>query len=192
MNERTKSLFLIFLKDFWKGIIPNILSVMRGLVLAPVILYYLSQNEMKIAGALFIVAAITDWLDGFVARKFNQESEIGKFLDYTADKVLVLMPLVYLLKVGIWWWLIALIFVREIIIVLGRVFINGTPELQDAGKVRWSGKIKATVQYIVISGIIFGCPYPNAFMSIAVAFTLWSGWDYLTVFYSTFKNQTSS
>jgi len=85
----------------------NLITIIR-IVMVPfflVILLTEMQNKEIIAFAIFVVAAVTDSLDGYIARKFNQVSDLGKFLDPLADKLLVsaaLIALVYLQEVETW------------------------------------------------------------------------------------------
>jgi len=174
-------------KDKKKWTFPNLLTVTRMMVFAPLILYLMLDDKMAQAGYLYVIAAITDWLDGKIARGWKQQSETGELLDPIADKLLVLLPLIVLIQHGVWWWLVALIFIREIGVTLGRMYINGKPELKPAAKVTYLGKLKATFQYAAIILVIFGFSYPNAIMSVAAFFTVWSGIDYLIIFWRLFK-----
>jgi len=75
--------------------LPNLITVSRLLGL-PFILYFLEDatvNHRLIALAIFLVASATDWLDGYLARRLDQVTEVGKFLDPLVDKLLVLAPL---------------------------------------------------------------------------------------------------
>ncbi|MFA5318359.1 MAG: CDP-alcohol phosphatidyltransferase family protein [Patescibacteria group bacterium] len=164
------------------GTIPNLLSISR-IILTLFILNYIFDKKMAIAGILYTIAALTDWLDGYLARRFNHGSEIGKILDIAADKILVLFPLFLLVRIGVWKWLVALIFCGEIGVILGRLMVNSTPKLQEAAEVKRSGKIKAALQYAAIALVILGVPYPNFVMGIAAFFTVWSGLDYLRTFF---------
>jgi len=77
--------------------VPNWVTLSRLLGL-PVILYCLQTQPLKLASAgIFLIAAITDWVDGYLARKLNQVTELGKFLDPLVDKLLVLAPLLALI-----------------------------------------------------------------------------------------------
>jgi len=71
-------------KEIWS--IPNILSLLR-VALIPFVLYYYFKGEVKLAGAILIISAVTDVADGFVARRFNQSTALGKILDPVADKI---------------------------------------------------------------------------------------------------------
>jgi len=97
--------------------IPNLLSVSR-ILLAIIILLFLSNP--KIALVIFLIAALTDVLDGYLARKWNQETKLGQILDPIADKILVIMVLIALLRIydlPYWYLLITLRDVNNIIAI---------------------------------------------------------------------------
>lgn len=129
--------------------------------------------------AIFIVAASTDWLDGYLARKLNQISDLGKFLDPLVDKFLVLGPLLALVELGqVPAWGVFLILARELAIAGWRV--NQT---SISGANIW-GKLKTVSQIIAISLLIAPLPAVWQIPSliafwISVAFTLISGAIYL-------------
>ncbi|MFN7524974.1 MAG: CDP-diacylglycerol--glycerol-3-phosphate 3-phosphatidyltransferase, partial [Aphanizomenon sp.] len=98
---------------------------------------------------IFLIAALTDWLDGYLARKLNQISELGKFLDPLVDKLLVLAPLLVLVELGkIPAWAVFIILARELAIAGWRV--NQTT---ISGANIW-GKLKTVSQIIAISLLI--------------------------------------
>ncbi|MEY3222105.1 MAG: CDP-diacylglycerol--glycerol-3-phosphate 3-phosphatidyltransferase, partial [Cyanobacteriota bacterium] len=98
---------------------------------------------------IFLIAALTDWLDGYLARKLNQISELGKFLDPLVDKLLVLAPLLVLVELGkIPAWAVFVILARELAIAGWRV--NQTT---ISGANIW-GKLKTVSQIIAISLLI--------------------------------------
>ncbi|MFB2920056.1 CDP-diacylglycerol--glycerol-3-phosphate 3-phosphatidyltransferase [Aerosakkonema funiforme] len=161
--------------------IPNWITFSRLLGL-PFLLYGLhNPTELSrwICLAIFIVAASTDWLDGYLARKLNQISDLGKFLDPLVDKFLVLGPLLALVELGqVPAWGVFLILARELAIAGWRV--NQT---SISGANIW-GKLKTVSQIIAISLLI--APLPAAWQIpsliafwISVAFTLISGAIYL-------------
>lgn len=127
---------------------------------------------------IFLIVASTDWLDGYLARKLNQVTDLGKFLDPLVDKLLVLAPLLALIELGqIPAWGVFLILGRELTIAGWRV--NQT---QISGANIW-GKLKTISQILAIALLI--APLPNlqiialiAFW-IAVSLTLISGLIYL-------------
>jgi CDP-diacylglycerol--glycerol-3-phosphate 3-phosphatidyltransferase len=102
--------------------------------------------------AVFVVAAGTDWLDGYLARKLNQVTDLGKFLDPLVDKLLVLAPLMSLVELGqIPAWGVFLILARELTIAGWRVDPNLQKSVQGANL--W-GKLKTVVQIVAIALLI--------------------------------------
>ena len=73
----------------------NLLSISRILLVPFIVYFFLNKIEGLefLAGIIFVIASLTDWLDGYMARKFNKSSEIGSVLDLAADKILVLVTL---------------------------------------------------------------------------------------------------
>jgi cardiolipin synthase len=99
--------------------IPNLITCLR-IILAPVFIIYLIQDEFLPALVVFIVAGISDGADGLIARVFNQKSRIGSFLDPLADKILLVAAFVTLAVRGyVPAWLTVLAISRDILILLG-------------------------------------------------------------------------
>lgn len=161
--------------------IPNTITFSR-LLGVPFILYllqYPSDQNRLICLAIFLIVASTDWLDGYLARKLDQVTELGKFLDPLVDKLLVLAPLLALVALGkLPAWGVFLILGRELTIAGWRV--NQT---SVSGANIW-GKIKTVSQIIAISLLIAPLP-PTWELSSLIAFwisvilTLISGGIYL-------------
>jgi len=105
--------------------IPNILSLFR-LLLIPVFLVLLVLGHLGWALLLIAVSAVTDFVDGYVARHFNQISRLGQLLDPAADRLFILATLLGLAYVGVLpWWLVAVIVGRDVLLlVLGVVLAN--------------------------------------------------------------------
>ena len=174
--------------------IPNLLTWFR-IVMIPVFLalYYLSDNTISlhnkhlISTLLFAFAAITDWLDGYLARRLNQGSAFGAFLDPVADKLMVAAALVLLVSLGQVDAIIAFIIIgREIAISALREWMAQL----GAGKniaVSMLGKVKTTFQMIAIllllyQETLFGfstSQIGSFFIYIAAILTLWSMAYYL-------------
>ncbi len=161
--------------------IPNWITFSRLLGL-PFILYYLHNPTPQgrwVCLAIFLVASLTDWLDGYLARKLNQISDLGKFLDPLVDKLLVLAPLLALIELGqIPAWGVFLILARELTIAGWRV--NQTT---ISGANIW-GKLKTVGQIIAIALLIAPLPdewkiYSLAAFWISVGLTLISGVIYI-------------
>jgi CDP-diacylglycerol---glycerol-3-phosphate 3-phosphatidyltransferase len=136
--------------------LPNWITVSRLLGL-PFLFYLLNsptpQNRW-IGLVIFVIAANTDWVDGYVARKLNQVTEIGKFLDPLVDKLLVLGPLLSLIELGeVPAWGVFLILCREVAIAGWRVNPNLTGNSSIKGANLW-GKLKTVSQTIAIALLI--------------------------------------
>jgi len=129
---------------------PNILTTIRIIValIAPFFLINGSLWTRVIAGAFIFLAIITDWLDGWYARKYNEVTKLGKILDPIADKVLIIITFsvfVYLEVVSFWW--IIPIFIREIVVSIYRFIFLSQNIVIAATK---SGKIKTVIQMITL------------------------------------------
>ena len=115
---------------------------------------------------VFLLAAGTDWLDGYLARKLNQVTDLGKFLDPLVDKLLVLAPLMSLVELGqIPAWGVFMILARELTIAGWRV----DPKLQSGaiqGANFW-GKLKTVSQIVAIALLI--APLPDPWQSVSLA-----------------------
>ena len=134
--------------------VSNVLTLVR-IVLVPVfaVLFYLPVPEVNwIIAALFLAAALTDWLDGYLARYFNQVSKLGAFLDPVADKLMVVVALVLLLSYFPYWWFalpVASIIVRELVVSALREWMAEIGQ-RSAVKVSSYGKIKTVLQMTAI------------------------------------------
>lgn len=166
--------------------LPNAITFSRLLAL-PFLLYGLNnptEQTRWICLVIFLVAAGTDWLDGYLARKLNQVTELGKFLDPLVDKFLVLAPLLVLIQLGqVPAWGVFLILARELAIAGWRVNPNLTGSSSISGANIW-GKLKTVSQIIAIALLIAPTPETWEITSlvafwISVALTLISGAIYL-------------
>jgi CDP-diacylglycerol--glycerol-3-phosphate 3-phosphatidyltransferase len=145
--------------------LPNILTLAR-ILLIPVFLiaYFLPRpGTYMIAAILFGLAAFTDWLDGYLARRLNQTTPFGAFLDPVADKLIVVCALVVLVAhhANIWLTIPALIIIgREIVISALRDWMA---EMNRSGSVSvaWFGRVKTTFQMISIAVLLANPPVFN-------------------------------
>ena len=157
--------------------LPNKLTFLR-LILAVPFIYFLQFSDeggftyRAIAFVIFVIASLTDFFDGYLARKHNL------IMDPLADKVLVISALVIFVDLGyIPSWMSIVVIAREFLISGIRMLAAAKGEVIPAGKL---GKYKTTSQMIVILiMMLFGRnPYNFYMMLIPVILTLWSGWEY--------------
>jgi CDP-diacylglycerol--glycerol-3-phosphate 3-phosphatidyltransferase len=131
--------------------IPNILTILR-IASAPILVVVLLSNEinMVILGLIiFIVSSITDFLDGYLARSFNQLSKLGKILDPIADKLLITCALISLISNNI---IQDIHVIAATLIIIREIFISGLREYIRGNvlKVTFLAKVKTTIQMIAI------------------------------------------
>jgi cardiolipin synthase len=135
--------------------LPNFLTIMR-IVMIPFFLYYLLSKhplDRFIALAIFFVASVTDFFDGYLARKWQQESPLGRFLDPLADKALVIATLVIfiLLDQAVSLWMVIVIILRDMLVTLMRYLA-----IRKGAEIRTTrlGKAKTTFQMFSIGAIL--------------------------------------
>jgi CDP-diacylglycerol--glycerol-3-phosphate 3-phosphatidyltransferase len=179
--------------------IPNLLTLFR-LVLIPVlvVVFYLPWPYAHMASAvIFALASITDWLDGWLARKLEQSTPFGAFLDPVADKLMVVVALVLLVAD-----FHQPIFTIPALIIIGReIVISALREwMAELGKrsnvsVSWVGKLKTTLQMIAIIVLMASGPLLPTWwlwlgyllLYVAVGLTLWSMFIYLRAAWADMK-----
>ncbi|MCL2322327.1 MAG: CDP-diacylglycerol--glycerol-3-phosphate 3-phosphatidyltransferase [Oscillospiraceae bacterium] len=175
----------------------NKMTMLR-ILLVPIFLFFFTQTYIPygilIASVIFIIASLTDTLDGFFARKYNQVTRFGKFLDPLADKLLVTAALIGLVECGsINSWVAFIIIAREFMISGLRILAAAEGIVIAASKI---AKVKTVIQLIAILLALFNLnlveieflniPWlinftsfsTNAFMILAVIFTIVSAIDY--------------
>lgn len=169
----------------------NMLTLMRIAAIPVVVVCFYSPLEYArpLAAILFGLAAVTDMIDGWVARRFNQMSRFGEFLDPVADKLMVAIILVMLVQAKAGWFedIIAMIIIgREITIMALREWMATIGERANV-KVDVTGKIKTTLQMFGIGFMVYendflGMPiYTIGFVLLVLAaiMTIWSMIIYL-------------
>lgn len=173
--------------------VPNVLTIFR-IALIPVflIIYYQPWSDAHFwAAFVYLIAGITDALDGWVARKFNQFTKFGAFLDPVADKVMVGASLVVVVEHYAAWWISipALVIIsRELVISALREWMAQIGQ-QERVKVSNIGKYKTIAQMVAIGGLIWEA---NTFvvvtavilLYIAFVLTIWSMVEYLRAAWS--------
>lgn len=165
----------------------NKITILR-ILLVPVFMIFLLNKipyGVTIAAAIFIVAAVTDSLDGYIARKKNQVTNFGKFIDPLADKLLVSAALISLVQMGkLSAWVVVIIIAREFTISILRAVAAAEGVVISAS---WWGKVKTITQIIAIVSVLINnfpfryinFPFDTIMIWLAVIFTVISGMDYL-------------
>lgn len=169
--------------------LPNMLSLSR-VFLVPVILVFLTLRTQFgvvdgtninigdiIAGFVFIIASLTDAADGYIARKRNIITNMGKFIDPLADKILVIAVLTALVDLHRFpAWMLVVIISREFMVSGLRMVAASEGVVIAASK---GGKLKTVTQIVGIVMLLFNIPGGMAVMWAAVLLTVWSGIDYI-------------
>lgn len=170
---------------------PNLLTLLRIALIPVFMLVFLLPYAWAppVSCAIFALAGITDWLDGYLARRFNETSAFGRFLDPVADKLMVTTALVLLLSYDPRLWLTV-----SVIIIIGReITISALREWMaelGVGKhiaVSFVAKVKTTVQMLAIGLMLFQYPLLGVpiyeigvlMLFVAAGLTLWSMTLYL-------------
>lgn len=170
--------------------LPNLLTWLRILLIPLfVAIFYLPDHWISphqgnvTAAAIFAIAAVTDWLDGYLARALNQTSAFGAFLDPVADKLMVAAALILLVKLGRVDATISLIIIgREIAISALREWMAKIGESRSVA-VSFVGKVKTTAQMVAILLLLYHDPVAPFFdpqvlgswlIYVAAILTLWS------------------
>jgi CDP-diacylglycerol--glycerol-3-phosphate 3-phosphatidyltransferase len=178
--------------------IPNLLTVFRILLIPVLVVSYFLATEQRelLITSIFVLAAITDWLDGFLARKMNAMSALGAFLDPVADKLIVSTALVLLVSDASVLDRVfhPMPFAISVCIIIGREIVISAlrewmAEMGERGivAVGMLGKVKTVFQMVSISLLLYAKPIMGipvfrigeiAFY-VAALLTLWSMWVYL-------------
>jgi cardiolipin synthase len=164
---------------------PNIITLGR-ILLVPLVIWAIASNQMAIAFVIFVVAGVSDAVDGFLAKRFNMTTEIGALLDPLADKALLVSIYVAL---GIWGaiprWLVILVVSRDVMIV-GAVIVSWLLGNPVPMKPLMVSKLNTVAQVafaaLVLASLGFGfdaTPYDLILMTVVAALTLLSVSFYL-------------
>ena len=165
--------------------LPNTLALFR-IALAPIMFIFLVNRDLfpnihfawldYIAALIFVIASITDFFDGFIARKWNQMTKLGAILDPLADKMLVLAGFLGLMLIDrASGWAVFLILSREFFITGLRVV--AVSEGKNVAS-SFIGKSKTVSQMIAIGFLLMNWPFANELLWISVGLSLYSGYEY--------------
>ncbi len=180
-------------EEFWN--LPNTLTLVRvGAVPVLLLLPLLGSRTGSLTVAwVFIAAALTDLLDGWLARRGQQETKIGALLDPLADKLIVATALVMLLavdRIPVWGSVMVVVIVGRELAVTGLRGIAGVSGGQVMGA-SGAGKLKTVMQNIAIGALLFPDPMFGlpahaiglVFLAVAAVLTLWSGYGYFAEYF---------
>lgn len=189
--------------------LPNSLTVFRIAIIPVLVLMYLFKDwpgrELWLT-VVFVVAAVTDWLDGYLARRMNLTSPFGAFLDPVADKLIVSTALVLLVSDSAILDHVysSVLFIISVSVIIGReIVISALREVMaDMGKrgdvaVDKTGKYKTAFQLVSISMLLYAEPLlglpifkiGELLLYLAVGLTLWSMWIYLSAAAKSFESE---
>jgi len=184
--------------------LPNILTLTRIAAVPILVVLLLSDSRSSgiWAAAIFGIAAATDFIDGWLARKWGVVTVLGKFLDPLADKLIVMAALIMLIPLDrVPAWAVFMILAREMVVTGLRSIASSEGIVIDASEL---GKYKTIYQMVAIPGLMLHYDYNwffglewgifqvnmhnfgIFFFYIAFALTLWSGYDYLQKFFRVF------
>lgn len=167
--------------------IPNILSLIRILLIAPAA-HYLWYGQNTIAALICVFAALLDISDGYIARKFNQISELGKILDPIGDKgFFVAVTIILLIQGRMPLWFAAVIIGRDVLILIGGLIVANRKKIVEPS--HRSGKNAAVAISLTLLALIVNMPYAMPYMLIfSLIFITISLWDYGKVFFETLRS----
>ncbi|PPI21656.1 MULTISPECIES: CDP-alcohol phosphatidyltransferase family protein [unclassified Rathayibacter] len=159
--------------------VPNVLSMVR-LALVPVFLVLVVLGEDALALLTLVVSSLTDYLDGWIARRFDQMTRLGRVLDPAADRLYIFATVLGLAARGLVpWWLVAVLLARDLVLVVLAVVLanNGYGPLP----VHHLGKFATFCLFYALPLIMLGQAFPAlapASLPIAWAFALWGAFLY--------------
>jgi CDP-diacylglycerol--glycerol-3-phosphate 3-phosphatidyltransferase len=150
--------------------LPNWVSLSR-LIFVPILWVTISHDRQWYALIAFGLACATDWLDGYLARKLDMITDLGKALDPLIDKLLILAPLMAMVEMGrLPAWGVYAIVGRELVVTAWRGSSHGSAN-------NW-GKLKTVCQMATVALLILHWEYANYFFWGTITITIWSGITY--------------
>ena len=149
--------------------LPNVLTIFR-MVLIPIFVSLLFYQRFVWALVVFVTAGITDGLDGLLARRFDQQSQLGTILDPIADKLMLVTAFIVLSMRGVFhvplpkhlpvpFWVTVAVISRDVFIIVGAAAINIMTGFRGF-KPSWLGKLNTAVQILAITAIMFSASVP--------------------------------
>jgi len=156
--------------------VPNQITIAR-LVLSIVVFVLIPLGQYWVAAAIFVVAAVTDWLDGYIARKYDLVTRLGRILDPFVDKLLICGVFIFLVadypESGIAAWMAVVVVGRELLVTVMRGFLEGEGVDFSA---KMAGKLKMVFQCgaVIVSLLVLGfASQPPSWMKWLLAIIVW-------------------
>jgi len=145
--------------------IPNQLTILR-ILLTPVFLYFYLQTDpiLKLTGTVvFIIAAATDWYDGYAARRFNIITRWGQFMDPLADKILISSAIIVFAYLGfLYWWMVWIIVIRDFLITFLRMYaLRYGKSIVTSQTAKWKTTLQMSAVFLLLLYSNFNIP-PDA------------------------------
>lgn len=160
--------------------IPNTLTTIR-FILVPIFGYFLYEGQYILSVIILTVAGITDYFDGYIARKYDMITSWGKLADPLADKFMQLTALIILgTKDKIPFFVVIIILLKEIIMVIGSVLLYKQDKFVVSAN--WYGKVTTVILYFAVTLIMLDFHFGNYLLMVAVAAALYSFIKYGLVF----------
>ncbi len=160
--------------------IPNALTLFRFILIGvfPYLYFMEGQVNNKVwAFAVFLLAGVTDVLDGFIARRCNLITKWGKLMDPLADKLMLITVLVCLfIDKVIPLWAILIIVLKELLMILGAAFLYRQRKV--VVQANFYGKLATFLFYVAVTALIFRLPYANYIFGIAILSTIMALFKY--------------
>ncbi len=176
--------------------IPNILSLVRILILIPFIFYFLGDNYL-VSMSIIIVSGLSDLFDGLIARKFNQITKLGAILDPVADKLTVISVVICLaIKIPSIIFIVCLLLLKEFLMISASIVLLKKKKVPESSK--WYGKLATTSFYVAVGIIVFlkaiwgieNLELITILMSITLIFMAFALLKYFILFLNILKENT--
>jgi CDP-diacylglycerol--glycerol-3-phosphate 3-phosphatidyltransferase len=178
--------------------IPNALTILRiFLIPVLVVVFYIPfHNHLLVAAGIFAFAAVTDWIDGYLARRLGQMTAFGAFLDPVADKLMVAITLVLLVERHD-----TLLFTLAACVIIGREIVISALGERTSVAVSYIGKVKTAFQMLAITGLLAIDPAHDESWLLALCYlvlyaaavlTLWSMFIYLKAAWVVIKDSDNA
>ncbi len=160
--------------------LPNQLTFLR-LILSVILFGFITAGFYLTSMVLFVIAAGTDWLDGYFARRYGQVTTLGRILDPFADKVIVCGTFVFLVAIpsvsqvpwGLRAWMVVVVVGRELLVTALRSFFE---ERNVDFSAKMSGKLKMVLQCVAAGTCLFYLSYSASYNETVVSAPLWCWW----------------